>query len=54
MSQTGNQMLVERELMLDVKKVHLEKCIDYLVGKKNKATFCPRPPMRRKNTLELV
>ena len=44
----------EKELLLEVKKVHLEKCPDCLAGKQNKASFCPMPSMRRKNALELM
>ena len=43
-----------KKLLLEMKKVHLEKCIGYLANKQNKATFCPRLPMRRKGALELV
>ena len=54
MSQRGMHMLVEKNLLLEVKNVQLEKCIDYLAGRKKKLTLCPRPMMRRKNSLELV
>ena len=54
MSQKGMHMLVERDFLPKVKNVHLDKCVDYLIGKQNKDAFLPRPPMRRKNDLELV
>ena len=54
MSQKGMQMLSEIKLLLEDQKVHLEKCPDCLAGKQNTTAFCPRPPTRRKNTLELV
>ena len=54
MSQKGMQILAERDLLPKVKNVHLDKCVDYLIGKQNKDAFLPRPPMRRKNDLELV
>ena len=44
----------EKELLLEVKKVHLEKCPDCLAKKQNRAAFRSRPPMRRKNTLDLM
>ena len=53
-SQRGMQMLAEKELLPEVKKVHLEKCIDCLAGKQNRVAFRSRPPMRRKNALELM
>ena len=40
--------------MLEMKKVHPEKCPDCLTGKQYKVVFRPRPPIRRKNALELV
>ena len=54
MSQKGMQMLSEKELLSEVKKVHLDKCLDYLAGKPNRVAFRPRPLMRKKSTLELV
>ena len=47
-------MLVGKELLSEVKNVHLDKCVDYLAGKQNMVSFCSRPPMRKKNALELV
>ena len=47
-------MLAEKELLPDVKKVHLDKCPDYLAGKQNRTAFRLMPSMRRKNGLELV
>ena len=32
----------------------LEKCVDYLAGKQNRAAFHMRPPRRREAALELV
>ena len=46
-------MLAERELLPEVKKVHLDKCLDFFSDKQNRVVFRPRPLMRRKNTLEL-
>ena len=37
-----------------MKGVHLEKCLDCLVGKHNIAAFHSRPPRRREVALELV
>ena len=37
-----------------MKAVHLEKCVDCLVGKQNIATFHSRPPKRIEIALELV
>ena len=48
MSKKGMQMLAEKELLSDVKKVHLDKCPDCLAGKQNRATFRPRPRMYAK------
>ena len=39
MSQKGMQMLAKRELLLEVKKLHLDKCDDFLVDKKNRVAF---------------
>ena len=46
-------MLVERKLLPEVKKVHLDKCADCLAKKQNMPAFRPRPPMSRKNDLKL-
>ena len=46
-------MLAEKELMPEVRNMHLEKCVLYL-AKQNRAAFLPRAPMRRENALELV
>ena len=54
MSQKGMQMLAEKELLPEVKKVHLDKCADFLAGKQNRVVFWLRPPIRRKTALELV
>ena len=54
MSHKGMQMLPEKELMSELKKVHMDKCHDCLAGKENRDAFLPRPLMRRENTLELV
>ena len=47
-------MLADKEILLKVKNVHLEKCIDYLACKRSRAPFAPRHLMRRKNALRLV
>ena len=39
MSQKGMQMLAEKELLLEVRNMHMEKCIDCLAGKQNKVAF---------------
>ena len=54
MNQKGMKMLAVRELLPAEKKVHLDKCVDCLDGKQNRPPFHPRPPMRRKNALELM
>ena len=47
-------LLADQELLPEVKGVHLEKCVDCLIGKKNRVTFHSRPPKRRECALELV
>ena len=47
-------ILVDQKLLREVKGVHLEKCVDCLVGKQNRAAFHSRPPKKREATLELV
>ena len=54
MSQRRMQMLAEKELLPEVRNMHLDKCIDCLASKKNRSSFRPRPLMRRKVALELV
>ena len=54
MSQKGMRRLADDNLISEVKNVQLEKCIDFLAGKQNGASFRTRPPMRRKAVLELV
>ena len=54
MSQKGMQMFPNKELLPEMKKVHMEKCSVCVAGKQNRAVFRPRLPMRRKNGLELV
>ena len=54
MSQKGMRRLAEDNLILEVKHVQLEKCIDCLAGKQNQTSFRTRPSMRRKAPLELV
>ena len=46
MSQKGMKMLVGKELLPEVKTVHLDKCVECLVGKQS---FRSRPPLRKKN-----
>ena len=41
LSQMGMQMLAEKECPLEVKNMHLEKCIDCLDNKQNKAASLP-------------
>ena len=53
-SERGVHMLVVKDLLLEVKGMHLKHCVDFLVGMQNKASFHSRPPMRRKHVLELV
>ena len=54
MSQIGMQMLAEKEFLPGIRNMHLEKCINCLIGKQNRVAFHPRLLMRRKNALELV
>ena len=54
MSERGMHILVEKDLLPKVKGIHLEKCVDCLVGKQNRVAFHSRPPMRRECALELV
>ena len=54
MSERGMHILAEKKLLPEVKGVHLEKCVDYLVGKRNRVAFHSRPPKRRECALELV
>ena len=54
MNQKGMQMLARKELLLEVKNVHLDKYVDCLANKQNWVIFHPRPLIRRKDALELV
>ena len=54
MSQRRMQMLAEKELLPEVRNMHLDKCIVFLANQQNRVAFHPRPPMRRKVALELV
>ena len=54
MSEKGVCLLADQKLLLEVKGVHLEKCVDCLGGKQNIATFHSRPPRRREDALELL
>ena len=54
LSHLGMQMLANKELLLEVKKMRLEKCPNYSARKHYRAMFRPRPLMRRKNALKLV
>ena len=54
MSEKGMHLLADQKLLLEVKGVHLEKCVDCLAGKQNRAAFHLRPPRRREAALELV
>ena len=50
MSRKGMQMLSEKDLMSEMKNLHLDKC----ANKQNRAAFRSRPPVRRKTVVELV
>ena len=54
MNERGMHILAKKDLLLEVKGIHLEKCVDCLVGKQNITVSHSRPPMRREGTLELV
>ena len=54
MSERDMYILADKKLLLEVKGVHLEKCVDCLVGKQNRAAFHRRPPKGRECALELV
>ena len=54
MSKKGMHILADKKLLPDVKGVHLEKCVNCLAGKQNKAAFQSRLPKRREFALELV
>ena len=54
MSVEGMHILVDQKLLREVKGVHLEKCVDCLVRKRNRAAFNSRSPKRKEATLELV
>ena len=54
MSQKGMRRLADDNLIPEVKNVQLEKCTDCLAGKQNRTSFQAKPPMRRKELLELV
>ena len=54
MSEKGMHILAGQKLLPEVKGVHLERCVDCLVKKQNKAAFHLRPPKRREVALELV
>ena len=54
MSEKGMHLLAVQKLLPEVKGVNLDKCVDCLVGKQNRATFHSRPPRRREAALELV
>ena len=54
MSQKGMQMLLEGELLPEMKKMHLDKCVDCLVGKQKTVAFHPRPSMKKKKVVELM
>ena len=54
MSEKGMHILADKKLLSEAKGVHLDKCVDCLVGKQNKTAFHSRPPRRREAALELV
>ena len=39
MSERGVHMLAEKHLLLEVKGMHLNQCVDCMVGKQNRAAF---------------
>ena len=45
MSERGMHILVEMDLLLEVKGMHLEKCLDCLATKQNRVAFHSNPPM---------
>ena len=54
MSEKGIHLLADQKLLPEVKGVHLEKCVNCLVGKQNRFAPHSRPPKRREATLELA
>ena len=54
MSEKGMHILAEKDLLPEVKGIHLERCVDCLAGKQNRVVFHSRSPMRRERALELV
>ena len=55
MSKRGMHILVGKDVLPEVKRIHLEKCVDCLVGKQNRVSFHhSRPPMRSEHALELM
>ena len=53
-SEKGMQKLAVDDLVLELKNMNLDKCVDCLAGKQNITSFQSRPPMRRKAQLVLV
>ena len=54
MSQSESNVAQHTSNNEKVNGVHLEKCIDCLVRKQNRASFHSRPPRRREVALELL
>ena len=54
MSEKGMHILADKKLFPEVEGKHLERCVDWLVGKQNRAAFHPTPPRRREVALELI
>ena len=54
MSQNEMQILAEKDLLPEMKKVHLDKCVDCMAGKQNRTAFRLSPPIWRKTALELI
>ena len=50
----GMTSLARKKVLPIMDKVHLEKCVDCLVGKQNKVSFKSSPPSRKKNVLDLI
>ena len=53
-SERGLHVLAEKDLLPEVKGIHLKHCVDCFSGKQKKASFYSRPIMKRRHALELV
>ena len=54
MSEKGMWRLADDNLILEVKNVQLEKCIDWFAEKQNRTSFWIRPLTRKRMPMELV